>query len=505
MLGLLLPAALAAAPQPIEPSVQEIQLDDDLSFRVVPFRRAGWLQDGLLVYQSDADTRRSRLTLYDVESGEWRTSAELELPEDLQIFDVAETATGDVVVGYANQTLLRLDLNSMTFAPLFEVPSMFRGPPGSGFGLVNFTRDLNGDGRDDIALGHFDGWQVAPQPPTAAAPGSRIFEFATLIGPAAQPRHAVEEFGLCENGECLSHELYFRAPSIYQLDHDLDGLIDLAFWDDGSFIVHPQEAGGRFSAEAVSLTTPLADVADDYLSLEIGEGGDEGAAGQRVLGDVRDLNGDGYADLIVFVLQGEGMFGQSTSHEIYYGHAGESRLEFSAEPDAIISSGDVQVSAEPIDLVGDGRLEFVTVSIDFGFGTIVRALFTRSVRLDLAIYGFDGPVYRDEPSVRRRLTATFDFGSGDMFVPAFAPADLDGDGRKDLLVQQDLEKVRAYFGTGDDNLYGRQFTTFEIALPRNGFIPVDLDDDGVDELVLPFNHDDEDRRIRIVDWLRTER
>ena len=75
-------------------------------------------------------------------------------------------------------------------------------------------------------------------------------------------------------------------------------------------------------------------------------------------------------------------------------------------------------------------------SVDISLGTVLKALITRAVSLDISIYTIKEGKFSSAPSIRKTISAKFDFSSGDLFVPAVLGADITGDGRKDLLVQK---------------------------------------------------------------------
>jgi hypothetical protein len=95
-----------------------------------------------------------------------------------------------------------------------------------------------------------------------------------------------------------------------------------------------------------------------------------------------------------------------------------------------------------------------------------------------------------KPSTRKTISARFDFGSGDLFIPAVLGADVTGDGQKDLLVQKGDTTLLVFPGQQGQTMFAKKAIKLSLALPasRTGFMVHDLDDDGRDELIL--THDD---------------
>jgi hypothetical protein len=98
-----------------------------------------------------------------------------------------------------------------------------------------------------------------------------------------------------------------------------------------------------------------------------------------------------------------------------------------------------------------------------------------------------------KPSTRKTISARFDFGSGDLFIPAVLGADVTGDGQKDLLVQKGDSTLLVYPGKQGQTMFAKKAIKLSLALPdsRTGFMVHDLDHDGRDELIL--THDDDGR------------
>jgi len=138
--------------------------------------------------------------------------------------------------------------------------------------------------------------------------------------------------------------------------------------------------------------------------------------------------------------------------------------------------------------------------VDISIGTVIKALITRSVSVDISIYKMKDSKFPTKPSVTKTISARFDFGSGDLFVPAVLGADVTGDGRKDLLVQKGDGILLVYPGEAGKAMFAKRAIKLSLALPqsRTGFLVHDVDSDGRDELIL--NHDDENNVISVVSF-----
>jgi hypothetical protein len=166
----------------------------------------------------------------------------------------------------------------------------------------------------------------------------------------------------------------------------------------------------------------------------------------------------------------------------------------------VIQADGFQFDNERQDLSGDGNQEFVVTSVDISLGTVLKALITRAVSLDISIYTIKAGKFSSAPSIRKTISARFDFSSGDLFVPAVLGADITGDGRKDLLVQKGEGTLLVYPGQAGETMFAKKAIKLSLDLPesRAGIQVKDLDNDGRDELIL--DQGDEHAVISIVSF-----
>jgi hypothetical protein len=224
-----------------------------------------------------------------------------------------------------------------------------------------------------------------------------------------------------------------------------------------------------------------------YAEISIGEDSRNGNGKNRLLDEIVDINNDEVSDLIVKRIKSEGIFGWESEYEVYLGAVDENNLLIFAEnPSSIIRTDGFQFDNERLDISGDGNQEFLITSVDISIGAVIRALIARSVSVDVSIYKMINGEYPAKPSTRKKISARFDFGSGDLFIPAVIVADVTGDGQKDLLVQKGQSTLLVYPGQKSQNMFSKKAIKLSLTLPdsRPGFIVHDLDHDGRDELIL---------------------
>ena len=94
--------------------------------------------------------------------------------------------------------------------------------------------------------------------------------------------------------------------------------------------------------------------------------------------------------------------------------------------------------------------------------------------------------------IRDRSKLRIDLKKGQTDVPAILAADFDGDGIKDLLVQQSREELKITLGDGSEDLFGGASHRVTTLLPRNGdrIQPLDVDGNGLNDLVIQYRGSD---------------
>ena len=414
------------------------------------------------------------IKIFQRNDSDWSLVLEKALDVSMDLVDTITSTKGIQLVGLQASQLVYLDEASSAFKPLFKTSSMFSGRSWGSSPLLEMFADINDDGLDDFFMPTFDGWTVALQHEDG-------FQEPQLVGP--RPNMSFRE---------TARYVAYRAEEAFLIDENNDGRNDIAFWQDGYFEVHRQNNLGQFSKVPVNLDANLKDMLSGYAQISIGEDAKNDNGKNRLLDEIVDINNDGVSDLIVKRIKAEGIFGWESEYEVYLGAVDENNLlKFPESPTSTIRTDGFQFDNERLDISGDGNQEFLVTSVDISIGAVIRALITRSVSVDVSIYKMINGEFPAKPSTRKTISARFDFGSGDLFIPAVLGADVTGDGQKDLLVQKGDTTLLVFPGQQGQTMFAKKAIKLSLALPasRTGFMVHDLDDDGRDELILTHDGD----------------
>src|SRR5262249_13599170 len=198
---------------------------------------------------------------------------------------------------------------------------------------------------------------------------------------------------------------------------------------------------------------------------------------------VRDLDGDGKADLVVHRMVGELMRSRSTT--TLYMNAGAG-ADPRAEPRAKLelSGGNAALRVEDID--GDGRPEMLEAYLGFGVVQAVRMLTLQRAELRLRVLAL--PADERSPPVETwsdDVSFPFDFGTSRVLgLLPFTEADWNADGRLDLCWGDGSGQLRIRLGEARDAGPGFGAVVASVPLAVSGeLLAADLDGDGLPDLV----------------------
>lgn len=459
----------------------------------------------------DGDERRLRI--YEFGDGAWVPGADATLGPDVRFVDVASIGGRDRLLTYDPGRLNWFDPESATERALVAVTANFNPPRGGEVPHVDVSRDVNGDGRDDLVVPGVDGFWVFIQ--TSAA------EFAdpVKIGRSTDLSRIYGADGYRYNP--------WEESRVHEMDFDLDGRSDLVFWNGDHFAVHHQDEDGLFSPVAETFTTDVAFDSDGLSSLATGD------MTGRVLHSIADLNGDGVGDLVVFSLEGASISRKRSTCEVHLGApASDGGTRFARAVDFTFQSdGRIQLGMNQRDFDGDGDLDLMFTTIEVAY--LESSLWKRlkgfmgdGVWLDLEFYPMKEGLHSDEPNAIRRMQldghpSVREFGwvpldivlRGAMheerktqkrhlraFNTTLLIGDVTGDGRSDLLIEETHRKLLVFAGVPGPDLFTRQPQRVAVAIPNDEEYTwlVDLNRDGKQDLLMHHASTTEPHRVTML-------
>ncbi len=431
------------------------------------FLSGGSVADLAAVYVDGNGDRRLRV--FSFADGDWSAAAEATLRPDVVFVDLARIDGRDRLIAYGGGRLTWFDPESATERDLVAVTSDFRESERGEILHVDMTRDVNGDGRDDLALVHGHGFQVLVQ-----MPDGRFAEPVT-VGPTTGLDRVYGADG-------YRYRPWEEGGRVHEMDYDLDGRTDLVFWNDDHFAVHLQDERGQFRAKAsTTFTTGISFDSDQIASLAAPAGirsrrrdhMPEGESSGRVLHSLTDMNGDGVTDLAVFSLKGASLWKMHSSYEVHHGAAAPGGgTEFSPETGAAVESQGIIAGVDRHDFDGDGQVDVMLTSFHptvLGvIRVLVKSLFTGAGSFDLNFFRMEDGLYADRPSAMREIRPRSPRKTGERaFWPAVRLGDLNGDGRSDLLVARNRKRLDIHLGVPGPELFAKRPQRIMVTVPED--------------------------------------
>ena len=465
------------------------------------FLRGGAVADLAVVNIDENDDRRLRI--YAFGDSTWVPILDATLRPQVLSVDVANIGGRDRLIAYEPGRLNWFDPESATERALVEATSNFKPPRSGEVPHVDVTRDVNGDERDDLVVPDVDGFWVFIQMSDGA------FADPVKIGPST-------DMSRIYGADGYRYDPWSQSR-VHEVDYNRDGRRDLVFWNADHFEVHHQDERGLFTPKAETFTTDVAFDSDNSSLLATGD------MMGRVLHSLSDMNGDGVADLVIFLLEGRSTSSKRSAFDVHFGTpTADGGTAFAPEVGATFqSNGSIQLGMDRHDFDCDGQVDLMLTTIDLDFleGSLwksIKGFMGDDIRLDLEFYCMEGGRYPDTPDAIRRIAldgvpSHREPGSVSLdivlrgatherrktqkswpraFNSTLLIGDVTGDGLSDLLIGHHPRLLDVFVGVPGPDLFSQRPQDVAIAVPNDEEYTwlVDLNKDGKQDVLMhhPF-------------------
>ena len=419
----------------------------------------------IAVVSTDTDNER-HLRIYAPGDDTWVPRFDMPLRPEVMFVDVANIDGHDRFLTYEKGRLNWFDLESETEHILVEVNTNYYNVAyGNEVPHVDITRDLNGDSLDDLVVPDDDGFWVFVQMDKGT------FADPVKLGPTVNVDNLYDIEGYRYNP--------WHQSRIHEVDYNRDGRNDLVFWDKDHFRVHFQDEHGLFVPVATTFTTDVAFDSDDLSSLAAPYGvrrrrRDHYPTGDligRVLHALKDMNGDGVADIGVFSLEGGSLWHMHFTYEIYFGTpTPDGRTTFTSEISTSITSDGIPFGLVQHDFDNDNQIDmmFTTLTMEIMriFSLITDSVLTGFAPRDLEFYRMEVNTYPDKPNAIREAITYPAKRTGEITVSLpILIGDVNGDKRSDLLVQHGGKELYVFIGVPGPDLFAKRPQKVKVTMP----------------------------------------
>lgn len=204
---------------------------------------------------------------------------------------------------------------------------------------------------------------------------------------------------------------------------------------------------------------------------------------------LKDINGDGFPDLVI--TRTKGTVRMQVVTEVYVASA---PFVYPSEPTATFETRGALSMVYVEDVDGDEQLDLIFLNIPFSIRSLVNFFVRGKVSIKANVHLYDGKSFPQRPSFKTSLTVDAPDGREQI---AFTMGDFNGDGRLDAAFGKDATKLAVHVGDKQSFLKSKAWVNF--AVPTFGVAKVyDLNGNKRDDLVLFHPGGDHDKRIEII-------
>jgi hypothetical protein len=440
---------------------------------------------------------QTQLRVHALDAADPAPAIDTRLGREIEFVDIMRISGRDRLIAYQDGQIALLELETGGEHVLAAITTNLQRRADGSIPHVDIGRDVSGDGLDDLVIPRAEGFAVSVQlaeggfaEPVIIGPG---FETATLA--------RVHGYRLDPWSNSRIHETDFdrdgRTDLVFWTGEALAIHLQLA---NGHFDPEPvlQPLNIAFDSDRMrDLVGP-----DEIREREKDEGLD-GRLNGRILHAVRDLDGDSVTDLGFYVLSGDGLLSLEAQYEVHLGQIDANHdLDFAERPAVMMRSRGIPFNLDLRDLNGDGRAELVHTKLRPAFVTIFAALLTRTINLHAEVYSLYPDRDPERPDAVQ-VTTMDSLGETNRTVavfPTFLIGNVTGDTAPDLITGRRGRELRIYPGETNGSWFARRPLRTPHGLPHDGALSwlADLNGDARNDLVMHLHATGSSRVVALV-------
>ena len=469
-------------------TVYDLNVQGDYIDCVIEDLNADGLNDGLFFHSTRQNGSISRYfsVFYQHAKGfNKQADYQFEISPGAVVYDVADVdpTPGKEILFFKNEGLFyykmtdgRYDLSPVL---LFETPSIFKLPDQAFLERLDFARDLNNDGVEEILIPQFLHYVIYSKQPESKQPDSKQTDDEQMAGTYTMT--ATLDCSVLNSIKSLkgvSRSLIstFLTPNTIIFDYNRDQLDDIVTLHDNYLKVFFQNNAGQFSNTDAAVINFEFDLTLAYTSMSgPGHPHERDRLKDKIgITSLTDLNDDGLLDMIVekFTMK-DGALNPKKQFQIYFGYVDPENPHnggiFNKVPDHIIINRGLQIYSKIVDLNHDGKMDIYIPIIEIGVFNFISMLISGDIEITVLWYVMDDSGnYRKKPDFEMEVTFELDT-KGRKFPVSTFDGDFNGDGRKDFLRSQD-GMLKIHYAPEDGVPREKADVEFPSEIPNNGMM-----------------------------------
>ncbi len=436
----------------------------------------------LLTFSIDEESNRW-LIIYqlDQKTNKYTIAEQSIIPKKFYRYDLTdEKSNQQQKLYFLSDEALSLYQNKK-FTSIAKIASLYIQEQADFLSRGNFIQDLNDDAFDDVIIADFNKIHILI--------GQGMLSFSRQTLPI-KPEVRV----FADGATYTESKLYFS-------DVTFDDKTDILLVGDGEMVIYSQYDNSQFMSKATLLTINDAISGTDWWDKrdESGEPLDQSNLEYRKLEELRDVNADGIADMVVRYTKASGVLDRVNDYEIFLGKANQGKLSYAQEAHSVIHAEGTLTGLEFVDIDSDEKLEVLLAGFDIGLSQIIGALVSGAIDQDVYVFKMnEQDKFSDKPTIKKDVELTFSLTSGQSGSAVVKLADLNGDGLKELVLSDDDDELNIYLGkkalaskksAKNNKSFNKRSIRYSTQLPKDGNLVMvdDLNGDGKDDLLMRFS------------------
>ncbi|MDA3898845.1 MAG: hypothetical protein PF482_22110 [Desulfobacteraceae bacterium] len=507
-------------------TVYDLNVEGDYIDCIIEDLNGDGLNDGLFFHamRNDGSITRYFSVFYQHAKGfSKQADYRFEISAGAVVYDVADIdSTPDKeILFFKNEGLFYYKMTDGRYdaAPelFFETPSIFKLPDQSFLERLNFVRDLNNDGVEEILIPQFHHYVIYSKQPDDIQPSDLQTD-----GKQAEDQPAAGSYTMTATLDCpVQNSIQslrgadrslistFLTPNTIIFDYNWDQLNDIVTVHGNHLKVFFQNAAGQFSNDDSAVVSFDFDITLAYTSMSgPGRLHERDRLKDKIgITSLTDLNDDGLLDMIVekFSMK-DGALNPKKQFQIFFGVLDSANPHnggiFNKVPDHIIINRGLQIYSKIVDLNNDGKMDIYIPIIEIGVFNFISMLISGDIEIMVLWYVMDDSGnYLKKPDFEMEVTFELDTKGRKFPVSTFG-GDFNGDGHKDFLRSQD-GKLKVHYAPEDGVPREKPDAEFEIEVPDNGLMvrPYMVNADARSDVVMIFTPNvvtEEQGRVQIL-------
>jgi hypothetical protein len=472
-------------------TVYDLNVEGDYIDCIIEDLNADGLNDGLFFHsvRDNGNVFRFFSVFYQHEKGFNRQADyRFEIDPEAVAYDVADvdTAPGKEILFFQNQGLFYYKMTDGRYDAvpvlLFETPSIFKLPDQFFLERLDFARDLNQDGIEEILIPQFHHYVIYSK-----QPDDTYMISATLDCPVLNSLKSLK-------GVSRTLISTFLTPNTIIFDYNQDQRNDIVTVHDNYLKIFFQNDSGQFSNDDAAVVKLDFDLTQAYTSISgPGRLHERDRLKDKIgITSLTDLNDDGLLDMIVekFSMK-DGALNPKKQFQVFFGKQNTQNPHnggvFNKVPDHIIINRGLQIYSKIVDLNHDGKMDIYIPIIEIGVFNFISMLISGDIEITVLWYVMDDSGnYRKKPDFEMEVTFELDTKGRKFPVSTFG-GDFNGDGHKDFLRSQD-GTLKVHYAPEDGVPREKPDAEFEIEVPDNGLMvkPYIVNADAKSDVVMIF-------------------